>query len=59
MAELRNLLTYLRVRHGLRMSLRDLTPNALALRQAMSLSEQEVRIRIYTPACGPLAIGSL
>ncbi len=48
-AELRNLLTYLRVRHGLRMSLRDLTPNALALRQAMSLSEQEVRIKdLYT-----------
>lgn len=48
-AELRNLLTYLRVRHGLRMSLRDLTPNVLALRQAMSLSEQEVRIKdLYT-----------
>ena len=48
-AELRNLLTYLRVRHGLQMSLRDLTPNALALRQAMSLSKQEVRIKdLYT-----------
>lgn len=50
-AELKNMLMYLRCRYGLNIRMRDLTDLAIALRQAMALSEQrikEVFIRLRT-----------
>lgn len=43
--ELRNLLTYFRLRHGLKLRASQLDDAALALRQAMAIREKPVRIK--------------
>ena len=48
-AELRNMLMYLRLNHGLKIRISELQEIALALKQAMSAGEKELRIKeLYT-----------
>lgn len=48
-AEIRNMLMYLRINQGLKIRLRELSDVALSLKQAMSISSQNPRIKeVYT-----------
>lgn len=44
-AELKNMLIYLRHRHGLNVRMKDIADVAMSLRQAMAISEQQIRIK--------------